>query len=1041
MEAVHNPRPRIGVIMSKIDIRHRLLASTIVAGAVVASAPAFAQVSDQTAPAGSISGAANAATAPTTSADASPASTNGGEIIVTGSRIPQPNLTSTSPVTVVTSQELKLQGTTRIEDLLNSLPQVFADQGGFSNNPSDGTATINLRNLGAQRTLVLVDGHRLQVGDPITAGGADINIIPDIMVKRIDVLTGGAGSVYGSDAVAGVVNFIMDTDFTGVSVDGQYSLYPHNNANKTAQGLVDAAGYEDPKGPTVDGRTFNMSVKIGAATDDGRGHIVGYFNYRKIAAVTQGDRDYSACGLDESLSVAAGRSCGGSPIAAPANIFGVNSGTFQVGPGRTITPGYGTYNYAPLNYFQRNDKRYTAGFFGRYEVSDAFRPYAEFMFMDDESASHTAPGGDFTDTSSVNCNNPLLAANASALAAICGDPANLVTDANGNPVLNAQGSPSGIAYVARRNVEGGPRINDYRHTDYRAVLGSKGELAKGISYDVSFQYGDVQLKEYATDYFSISRLNNALNVVTDPATGLPVCESVLSGSDTNCVPYNIWTGTTTIQNNVAAGVTQAALNYLEAPSIITGETTEKVAGGSITILGGEYGVQSPWSTEGIGLNIGAEYRRETLKTAADALSVEGDLSGFGSAVKPLSGGFDVKEGFAELRVPVASDKPFIKELVLTGGYRYSSYNPEGAVSSYKGQLEYAPTSDIRFRGGYNRAVRAPNVSELFAPNQIALDGSHDPCEGTTPVFTAAQCAREGVTAAEYGNIAPNPAKQYYGQIGGPVDPSSLKPEKSDTYTLGMVLTPSFLRGFNLSIDAYRIRISGIISAGLGEDNILDECGLTGEAVYCNLIHRNTDAGAQGSLWLNKDGYVVDTTLNAGTETTRGIDFAANYTYRMQKWGSLGFSLFGTYLDKLVVNNIGPSKFDCAGYFGATCGTPTPRWRHKARLTWTTPWNLSLSGQWRFIGHTKVDTTNPDIGGTVYPVDERIKNVSYFDLTATARLANKVSLRIGAENLFDKDPPILGSAVTPSKSLGAGNTFPQVYDVLGRYVFVGASVDF
>ncbi|MBV9843372.1 MAG: TonB-dependent receptor [Sphingomonadaceae bacterium] len=1017
--------------MSKTNIRHRLLASTIVAGAVVASAPAFAQVSDQTAPAGSISGAANAATAPTTSADASPASTNGGEIIVTGSRIPQPNLTSTSPVTVVTSQELKLQGTTRVEDLLNSLPQVFADQGGFSNNPSDGTATINLRNLGAQRTLVLIDGHRMQVGDPITAGGADINMIPDVMIKRIDVLTGGAGSVYGSDAVAGVVNFIMDTDFTGVSVDGQYSLYPHNNANKTAQGLVDSAGYPDPKGPTVDGRTFDVSVKIGAATDDGRGHVVGYFNYRKISAVTQGDRDYSACGLNEDNSLPAGRYCGGSPIAAPANIFGVNSGTFQVGPGRTAIPGYGVYNYAPTNYFQRNDKRYTAGFFARYEVSDAFKPYAEFMFMDDDSSSHTAPGGDFTDTSTVNCDNPLLAANAGAFAAICGDPLNVT--------VGADGVARGTAFIGRRNVEGGPRINEYRHTDYRAVLGSKGDIAKGISYDVSFQYGDVQLHETATDYFSISRLNNALDVITDPVSGLPVCRS--GGT---CVPYNIWTGTTTLQGNVADGVTQAALDYLEAPSFISGETTEKVASGSFTILGGEYGIQSPWSSEGIGLNIGAEYRRETLKVASDALSSSGDLSGFGSASPPINNGFDVKEGFAELRLPIASDKPFIKELVLTGGYRYSSYNPEGSVSSYKGQIEYAPISDIRFRGGYNRAVRAPNVAELFAPNQVALDGSHDPCEGATPTFTLAQCMREGVTAAEYGNITANPAKQYYGQIGGPVDPSTLKPEKSDTYTVGVVLTPSFLRGFNLSVDAYRIKINGLIAPGLGEDNILDECGRTGEAIYCGLIHRNTDPGAEGSLWLNKDGYVVDTTLNAGSETTQGIDIAANYTYRMEKWGSLGFSVFGTYIDKFVVDNVGPSKFDCVGYFGATCGTPIPHWRHKARLTWTTPWNVSLSGQWRFIGKTKVDTLNPNInpdGTGINTVDEHIKNVSYFDLTATARLANKVSLRIGAQNLFDKDPPILGSAVTPSASLGAGNTFPQVYDVLGRYVFVGASVDF
>jgi outer membrane receptor protein involved in Fe transport len=1010
--------------------RQRLLASTIVAGAAALAVPAFAQTTDQTAPAAAIGGSTAAAPAAVSS---NGAGDTGGEIIVTGSRIPQPGLTSTSPITVVTAQDLKLQGTARIEDLLNSLPQVFADLGGFSNNPSDGTADINLRNLGSQRTLVLVNGHRLQAGDPKTDSGADINMIPDIMVKRIDVLTGGASSVYGSDAVSGVVNFVTDNNFTGVSVDSQYSLYPHTNGNKEAKALLADGGVNDPSGLTVDGRTFTTEAKIGAATDDGRGHVVAYFGYRKIQGVNQGQRDYSACALNEDNSLALGAACGGSAVAAPAYVIanGTNN-SYQVGPGSTLGPFSKYYNYAPSNYFQRNDKRYQAGFFANYDVSDGFKPYAQFMFMDDESHNQVAPGGSFGENATpINCDNPLLSAQ--ELSIICGP---------GNTIVGSDGVTRGNITLYRRNVEGGPRVSDFRHTDYHAVLGAKGDLAKGLSYDASYQYGDVQLHEADTGYFSNSKLANALDVITDPTTGQLVCRSGATG----CAPYNPWTGSTTIQPNATLGVTQDALDYLEVPSFTTGETKEQIANASVTFLGDEYGIKSPWSNHGVGLNVGGEYRKESLSVVADSLAASGDLSGFGSATPAISGSYNVKEIFAEVQIPLISDKPFFKELSLEGGYRYSHYNLSGGVSSYKAAAEWAISSDLRIRGGYNRAVRAPNVAELFGVRQVALDGATDPCagllsKGQTPSFTQAQCANLGVSAAQYGNIITNPANQYNGLIGGPTDPASLKPEKADTYTVGFVLTPRMLPGFNLQVDAYRIKISGLISS-YGADNILQQCGQSGAANFCDLVHRD----AAGSLWQSQSGYVIDTTTNAGTLMTQGIDVATSYTYRTENFGSIGFSINGTYLDKYKVHNFESTPYDCAGSYGPVCGTPIPHWRHKARVTWTTPSNLSLSAQWRYIGKTKVDQFNCDINascdvaGNVNDFGDHIKAYSYFDLTATARVADKLTLRLGTTNIFDKDPPILGSAYSPAGSFGGGNTFPQVYDVLGRYVFAGVTLD-
>ena len=363
-------------------IQGRLLATTVFASAALLSAPAFAQ----TAP-------ADATTIAGTPASDAPAA-GGGDIVVTGSRIPTPNLTSASPVTVLNSQEIKLTGVTRVEDLINQLPQSFGDQGGSVSNGSTGTSTVNLRNLGAKRTLVLINGRRLVPGD-VTDSAGDLNFIPAQLVKRVDVLTGGASATYGADAVGGVVNFIMDDTYSGFKIDAQYSLNQHVN-NSNYGGLREALNlqkFDTPNGNSVDGGTVNVTATMGAGFDDNRGHITAYAGYRKINAILQADRDYSACGLTTVGAPAGKVRCGGS---FSSNNFvtsaeGGGSTTYQLGAGRTFVPGSNVYNFGPTNYYQRPDERYTAGFFAHYDVSDAFKPYMEGMFMDDRSVAQIAP--------------------------------------------------------------------------------------------------------------------------------------------------------------------------------------------------------------------------------------------------------------------------------------------------------------------------------------------------------------------------------------------------------------------------------------------------------------------------------------------------------------------------------------------------------------------------------------------------------------------------------------------------------------------------
>ena len=462
----------------------------------------------------------------------------------------------------------------------------------------------------------------------------------------------------------------------------------------------------------------------------------------------------------------------------------------------------------------------------------------------------------------------------------------------------------------------------------------------------------------------------------------------------------------------------------------------------------------------MGIAFGAEYRREALTFRTDQEFQTGDLAGQGGPVLPVAGAFNVKELFVEARIPIVTDMPFAKRIEFNPAYRYADYSSAGGNNTYKLSGEWAINDDIRIRGGYNRSVRAPNVLELFTPQGIKLDGATDPCAGKpgspTLTLTPAQCANTGVSAAQYGNILPNPAAQYNGLTGG--NPA-LKPETSGTYSLGIVLTPhSLIPGFSFSADAFKVRINNVIQ-GFGADNILQTCGVTGDPFFCSLIHR---AAGTGSLWLGTtipgaatSGYVIDITQNAGFLKTSGIDFAANYRTSFKNmglgdYGGLAFDFLGTYTRDYQVYSGIPSSaiLQCVGNFGTVCqGTSTPQsgplpyWRHKLRLTFT-PSMLSgfeVSVNWRYIGGVKVDTI-PNTPAGAACSDCSIEAYNYFDLAAQYRWKDRYTFRVGVNNIFDRDPPIIGSGQLPAV-VGSGNTYPQVYDPLGRFLFAGLTADF
>jgi len=1027
----------------KFDHRQRLLATTLLVSAGLVATPAFAQDAAQPgAQEETPSGPAEGQPPPDVQSTGEPREA-GEEVIVTGSRIARPNVESASPVTVVGSEEVARSGTTRVEDLVNSLPQVTPGQTAFVSNGATGTATVNLRNLGTARTLVLVNGRGLQPGDPFLPV-ADLNQIPASLIKRIEVLTGGASATYGADAVAGVVNFIMDTDFKGFQLDGTYSLYQHNNSNDenlaadgqtavTIRDRMDARRFSYPTGNVADGAQFDTTATLGASFDDGRGNAVAYVGYRQIQPLLQRKRDHSACALVVS---GANLICGGSGTAPAASIADLTFGRFffrSAGPGQWL-PYQGPYNYAPINYFQRPDKRWTAGAFADYEISSAIRPYAEFMFMDDRSKAQIAESGTFfADVINLRCDSPLLSPSQGAqlCAAIDGRAG------AGDPVAD------GVVpiLIGKRNVEGGPRIADLRHTGYRAVLGTRGDITDRFSYDISGNYGSTIFSQTYLNDFSRSRLLKALDAV-QLQDGTIVCsvnaDAITTNDDPACVPYNPFQGAG-IVDDPRLGVTQAALGYVNIPGLQRGETKTYSATGYVT---GE--LFNLMSTEPVTVVLGADYKKRMLDLQSDVAFETGDLAGQGGPSPSISGSFDSTELFTEALIPIIADRPFFHRLSVELGYRYSDYSLGFTTDTYKIMGEYQPVPELKVRGGYNRAVRVPSILELFTPQSLGLWSGEDPCAGATPEFTLEQCARTGVTPGQYGSISFSPADQYNQITGGNVE---LDPEVADTWTVGVVIEPrNILPGFVATVDYYKIKVGNAISA-IGAEDIVRGCGLTGDPLLCSFVNRRP---ISGDLWVGSDprtaGYVLNTTTNIGGLETSGVDIGLSYN-RQMLGGRWNFDVAGTYLiDSIFDTGVAladDGAYDCTGFNGSRCGFPTPEWRHTARVAYTMPNGIGLSVRWRHIGKTKHDQLSEDrdlgrfnaAGVNTGDARGNTSAFDYIDLTASANVTERLRLMIGANNIFDTDPPLRPAAWGTDNA----NTWAGTYDPVGRYLFAKATI--
>ncbi|MFD1612597.1 TonB-dependent receptor domain-containing protein [Sphingomonas tabacisoli] len=1004
--------------------RLRTLLSLGAATAALCAAPAYAQ--------------------DTQTAEAAPA--DEGTIVVTGSLITNPNLERSTPVNVTTSEEVELRQTNVAEQLLRDVPGVVPSTGSNVNNGNGGASFVSLRGLGSNRNLILLDGNRVVQTD--TVGRTDLNVLPLALIERTEVLTGGASTTYGADAISGVVNFITKKDFSGLEINAGEQI--------TQRG---------------DGNVFRVDATIGANFDDNRGNATFSVGYQESDPVYQGSRAISRSAIspyNEFDTTAAG-----SPTAIPSTFTVPGTAGLQINPAGALVPIFSSFNFNPFNLFQTPFKRFNMFGSARYEITDGIEAYTRGIFSKTTVPTIVAPSGVFGSTVTIPVSNPYLTP--AARATFCANNdfnpgvagVQTLTPAQCAAAAAAT-SPSDPNYrtfttgLFRRTTEVGTRNDIYTTTFFDYRLGFRGDITESIHWDISGGYGESTNHRVRQNYVLTSRVRQAL-LATNPNT----CLDTSNG----CVPLNVFGQQGSITPAQAAfigGVT----SVIDAPNSLAQARA---------VVNGDFGASLPWANDAVSFAAGGEYRKYKSSIEPDNLAqTAGQLGGAGGAIRPTKGALDVYEAFGELLAPLVQDKPFFEDLTLEAGVRYSHYTidapgtPKFNTTTWKVGGSWTPIRDIKIRGNYAHAVRAPNINELFAPlNTVLTNLGVDPCAGVAPLNNAnlrAVCLAQGAPAFTIGNI-PVPAAGQVNVTGG--GNLNLKPEKSNSYTIGAVIQPSVLPGFSLSVDYYKIKLTGAITTPTSQD-IVNACfgnlsAASASNPACTSIRRDPNTGSLSGDAATTPG-LFGALSNLGRASTDGVDLTMNYNT------DLGFA-------KLALNFAGnwtrSAKFqatptslnrECVGFYSVSCGSPAGTaadigsiqpefsWTQRSTLTFD---NVDLSLLWRHVSAVSFerqqfqddlavalaspadcpDPLGADPGGCI--VDPRFRHIpafDYFDLSTRIGVGDNLTLTVTVANLFDKKPPNTAQNIG-STSFNSGNTYPSTYDTLGRRFAVGARLRF
>ncbi|MGV3456732.1 TonB-dependent receptor domain-containing protein [Sphingomonas sp.] len=1014
------------------NVRRHLLTSTLLIGTVVAT-PAFAQTEE--------------------------APAEGEAIVITGSRILRPNLEANSPVTTVTGLETTQNADVTLDTFLNTLPQVNPAGTTTSNNPGNGgQSNIDLRGLGANRNLVLVDGRRPMVS--ASNQTVDLNTIPQGLIERIDVLTGGAGAAYGADAIAGVVNIILKDDFEGVDLRANYS----NSM------------------PQTDAREYQISGTIGGNFAEDRGNFALSVEYAERQGLIKAQRPFAAQATSTTGSFPTGSlvnsasnpysqtvvnsifTAYGVPTAqlpltnqlafnSDGTLFGV--GTFNnprdvvnfryalnspANPNLNYFPDFYSYNFDIVNILVLPLERYSAFTRGNYKVNDSFEFFVQGAYTNYKSATALAPTPvstgivNTTSTASgLNARSPLVAPGQRITGFVVPvtnpflqaspDLVALVNSRTGDdPLLTGSGAAEGVR-IGYRFLGTGLREQQLENEVIQGLAGLRGEIAPNWRYEAYYSWGKTVIDQRATGNVNVQRVQQLLEA---PDGGVSLCAGGFN-------PFGIQPFSQDCVDFVdEVGVTKTTFTQKIAQAYISGQLAELPAGPLSVVFGAE---------------------KRDFRYEFDPGALFGPIAGFNTSTPDL-GTNSFLDFFGEASIPILKDAPLAEslELTLTARHSKSDFNDiqngvDGSPSndwSYGGTLTWSPVRELRFRASYQHSVRAPNFGELFSGGG-SFPQIFDPCSNNSNFRTtrgaaaAAICQATGVSAGTINTFVATPGAQAFITVTG--NPN-LKPEKSDAFTAGFVFNAL---GFTGSIDYYNIKVSDtifspdvneIIASCYGYNDINPSLSATNP--YCGGLFRSNNNIAAIFLppSLGGDpatGYFQ--AVNQGSVKTSGIDFQLGYNLPTEFVGpesSISFNLLLNYLFDFKVTGLGGLQTDYAGtasYFGAGLGTSFPEWKGTMNVGFNLNKAFSLQSRVRYIDAMENRAARQYIGETFTGPG----SVWYFDFALQGQVEN-MTLRLGLNNAFDRKPP------TYAPNVQSG-TDPSTYDVIGRRFYVSARLKF
>jgi outer membrane receptor protein involved in Fe transport len=913
------------------------------------------------------------------------------EVVVTGSRIKRRDFSSPSPIATIDRDTIAFSGQATLEELLNQMPQVVPDFGRTSNNPGDGTARINLRGFGAGRTLVLLNARRL---GPSGVGSAiDVNNLPQALVERVEIITGGASTVYGSDAVAGVVNFITRDDFSGLSIDASINTTSENDAE-----------------------IYDLNLTYGHNLTNGRGNITLYAGAYERKSLFASQRELTRISLQNdddtgTLFVGGSARTPAAVIFSPEVDFG--DGPFWTtfdpnGIPRAFIEPDDRYNFAPVNYLQTPLTRYTGGVMATFELNNGYELYLESGFSRNESAQEHAPVPTFV-FALVNSDNPVLTPEAQQVF-----------------VDNYEVAP-GLAAIAvlRRLLEVGPRRTEHERDYWRTVVGARGELGKGWDIDGWLTYTKSSEKKFFLNDASASRFLQGLLVdpltseCFDPSNG---CVAVdIFGEGRMSAEAAAFLRITDVQNDTERVQTLASV-------VVTGTPLDTWAGP-------------------LDMAFGLEWRSDDASFKADDVLFTGDTLGFrGNA--PVEGTENVVEIYTEAVIPLAQNTSWADYLGLELGARYSEYDNAGGVWTYKAGGEWQPFDSLRFRGMHQRSVRAPNNLELFQELftesfSFVEDSSDDPCSASNDPVAAGnteKCVLQGLDASQVGIFEASLTPTDFVQGGNP----NLVPEVAKTWTIGAVITPEALPNWTISIDYFQLEVTDSI----GDIDAVSICfdPKNTSNLFCDNITRDPNAG--GNIV-----EIFEPQSNRGLIGTKGFDTQINYQTDLPA----GLSLFDgnaqinvnliwthTLENRWQLNPV-TQIVDCAGFFGFFCsigieegvGQTLPKNRVTTHVSYASgPLRIHLTSRW-IDGTTNAAKMEAQFFGFPEPLlaIPSIGSKHYLDLGFGYEFNDNITTRFGINNLADTDALNMANAVV------GPNTDTLLYDVFGRSFYLSVSAQF